>query len=136
MADKTLTSLVGDGNWVVKSFHTAAAQVIATGAIGEILRITPPSGCKVLVTHLTTGATSNDISVSLGAREVFNGPLNDDASQGNLTVASAYATSTAIYIKTGLLTSIEGKVDEDFVLNSAIATTQVIFYSYAIMEQS
>ena len=131
----TLSAIVEAGG----DFITRAASggTISSGVTGTILTLTPPSGQRVRLTHLSTtaGVSQTGISVATGASTIIsNRELNGDSpiafpdfdfSVGNYQPYSAGSPPSGNYHQ------FTGKTDEVLTLiKNAGNTTVTIYYGY------
>ena len=123
----------GGGDFIPRS---VGSGVIASGtsSASALLTLTPPSGQRVRLTHLSTqaGSVQTGISVDFGAATVIGNDAISGATpnSGSRSVGSfqAYAAGTPPQGNTIYLT---GKLDESVVITlGAGSTTSIIYYGY------
>ena len=131
----TLGSVVTDGGDFIT--RAAAGGTIATGQTGLILTLTPPSGQRVRLTHMSTAASAtpqDGISVLFGSTTVISeldvdGP--EPQAPGSRFSVGAYQAYGAGNPPSGNYAQFTGKTDEALtVLKNAGNTADVIFYGY------
>ena len=130
---ETLSAIVKTGG----DFITRAASggVIATGNTGTLVTLTPPTGQRVRLTHLSTTAGTNQsgVSVNIGTKTVID-QLDLDGDSPTATVKfsvgnyQAYAAGTPPVSNFHKFT---GGKNEDIVISKNTGnTTTSIYYGY------
>ena len=119
---------------------SSGSGVINGGAGGDILTLTPPSGQRVRVTHLSTTALAiqSGISILFGGIEVLTnlsiagGVPN--AVDGRYSIGSYFPYAAGVP-PSGNHKYITGKTGENLVVNKVAGTTaQTIYYAYEFGE--
>lgn len=126
-------SKLGGGGVSVTSFFSATV-ILAAGASGNLITITPPAGKRVILNALMADGTINSgitISGSLQGNIVTSKTLNSTAQAVNtFCVGQSSNTSTAIN-NAGWIPSIVGDIDEVLTVKKDTgATLSAINYSY------
>ena len=130
---ENLGSIIKKGGDFITRF--ASGGVVASGATGTLRTLTPPTGQRVRLTHLSTTAGANQvgISVTLGVETVID-ELDLDGDSPNVDTKFSvgnyqpYAASLPPY---GNYHQFTGKTDEALViLKNAGNTTVAIYYGY------
>ena len=129
-----LSSVVGGGGGFITRF--AGSGSIASGtAAGTLLTLTPPSGQKVRLTHLSTGSATLaqvGITVSFDAVDVVSaGNVHgEDPAPGSFSVGSYYPYAGA-EPPAGNHLWFTGKANEVLtIVKNAGATNRKLFYGY------
>ena len=129
----TLTSIVEHGGDFIT--REAAGGAVSSGVTGPILTLTPPSGQRVRLTHLSTtaGAAQTGISVLLGASTVID-ELELDGDSPNTTAKFSvgnYQAYGAAAPPFGNYSQFTGKANEVVtILKNAGNTTATVYYGY------
>ena len=115
----------------------AGSGIISTGASGNALVLTPPSGQRVRLTHLSTGAgfDQNGISILFGTTTVLSekfisGPAPDIGAQERFSIGK-YQPYAAGAPPNGNHLYITGKINEALTINKNTGgTARDLYYSY------
>ena len=118
----------------------ASSGTIGTGVTGDILTVTPPSGRRVRLTHLSTtsGSSQTDISITLGIAPVLvsqsiSGYL-PQANSGRYSIGR-FQPYTAGAPPSGNHPFITGKTDEALIISKGAGNTGIaIYYAYEFGE--
>lgn len=118
----------------------AGSGQISIGSSGDILTVTPPSGQKVRLTHLSTGAGFEQVGISIlfGAvtvlsEKLISGPV-PDSSTDRYSIGE-YQPYAAGNPPSGNHLYITGKTDEALTINKNAGNTAVtIYYAYEFGE--
>ena len=131
-----LSSIVGKQN----DFATRAMGGGTTSSTGDgtpILTLTPPTGQRVRLTHLSTTAGTNRPSIKLRFGSLDITPtytLDGDDPSSNFTVGS-YQDYSAGNPPSGNFEFFTGDTDEVFyIISTAISGTGTIYYGYEFGE--
>ena len=119
----------GGGGGQFKSTFFSGRKTVSSGAAGDFLIITPPSGQKVKLTGLASGGAEDDINITVGSTLVVNSlrlfsstpPGVDNFVIGD-NVGLAGSAGNTQYIM--------GDLDESITINKVAATANNIAYSY------
>lgn len=108
----------------------------ASGSSGELFNIPVPSDRRLIITGLMPESGAQDgISVTFGAKEVYNGTISDSSSTAALTVSQATGLSTTNeYRGVGTMHRLDGDYGEDLVITKTTGTTTAnIYLSYKLV---
>ena len=129
----TLSSVFpSGGDFITRS---ASGGSISSGNTGTLVTLTPPSGQRVRLTHLSTtsGSTQAGISVAVGSNTLINaltvsGGTPNAASRFSLGNFQPYAAGDPPF---GNYKQFTGKVGEALtIVKNAGNTSQTIYYGY------
>ncbi len=132
MSDKLNTIVEAGGDFITRA---ASGGTISTGVTGTILTLTPPTGQRVRLTHLSVDTAANQVGVSvvIGAHTIIDeqevaGPLPsgfNSFSVGNYQPFSPGNPPSTNYQQ------FTGKKDEVLtILKNAGNTNRNIYYGY------
>ena len=132
MSDKHNTIVEAGGDFITRA---ASGGTISTGATGTILTLTPPTGQRVRLTHLsvTAGPAQSGISVLLGAATVID-ELTLDGDTPNTTAnfsVGKYQPYAAGAPPMSNFPQFTGKVDEALIILKNAGNTSIdLYYGY------
>lgn len=136
MADKNLSSIVGSGNALILSDFTGA-QTVASGASGDVLTITPPSGKSAVLAGLAADTLQETgVTITVGTRtfvssKTLTSGIADSSGEFNIGSLSVTATSQ----NPGNIQMLIGRPDEVIrVTKDTGSTANIINYSSATAE--
>ena len=133
MSEKLISVAGGGGDFVTRAVASSSLSIGAT-----TVTITPPSGQRVRLTHLSNeaGNTETNIDVIFGSTTVFSGSVNgsDPTGSGVLTVGS-YMTYSQVQPPSGNVRSITGKTGEALTIEKSSGTiVATLYYGYEFGE--
>lgn len=130
----SLKSTVGGGG--ILSVRSIPEIVeIPTSSTGELLRVTPPSGQRVVLTTLATdGSTQSNISIYEGTRLIKNGtlsnfvtPVDQLATQGSYRIGAS--NTGAPFMNEVVL-----EPDMELVISTSSTTSNILLIAYYLGE--
>ena len=138
MSEK-LNTIVGKQNDFATRLMGGGAVVSGAGA-GTKLTLTPPSGQRVRLTHLSTatGVFLGDVSVIFGSTTVYTGNIFGSTPDGGASVlfsVGSYQPYVGASPPAGNYEWWTGEVDEVFTLvKNGIDPSQTFYYGYQFGE--
>lgn len=132
LGDYNMAITVGGGGGFVTRF-VSGIQVITSGASGDILTLTPPSGQKVMVTDFVATALETGLTVTIDGSDIITGQSTRGFSSTNVGEFGVGLTQSSGSV--GGQVPITGGTDEVIVFKKDAGSTGVnINYQYQFGE--
>ena len=137
---ESLSSIASSGKFAFTTRLISTGIVAAGTTLGDILIITPPSGQRVRLTHISTGAglSESSISITIGANLVVDSKIISGSEPRNPRYSlGSYAPYTYVNPNPpqGNSVSIIGAMDESVTISKAGSNTvNDLYYAYELGE--